>query len=99
MCPYAVCLVAEVDTRFWLREALLPNVFSRKRDGGRGGRGPGLRMTIVPSRSAIQGGARFRTKLFTAKLRVGERAVGDERTDYRQAGCATPRKAGSSFPT
>jgi len=45
MCPYAVCLVAEVDKRFWLREALLPNVISRKRGGGRGGRGPGLRMT------------------------------------------------------
>ena len=52
---------------------------------------------IVRSRSAIQGEARSRTKLFTAKLRVVERAVGDERTDHRQAGCATPRKAGPRF--
>lgn len=50
MCPYAVCLVAEFDRRLWLKEALSPYVFSRKRDGGRGGREPGLRMTIVQSR-------------------------------------------------
>ena len=41
--------------------------------------------------SAVPGGPASRTKLFAAKLRVAEGAVGDEKTDSRQAGCATPR--------
>jgi len=38
------CLIAEVDRRLWPREALPSNVFLRKGNEGRGGRGPGLRM-------------------------------------------------------
>jgi hypothetical protein len=41
--------------------------------------------------SAVTGGPVFRTRLFAAKLRVAEGAVGDEKADSRQAGCATPR--------
>lgn len=33
------------------------------------------------------------TKLFAAKLRVAEGAVGDEKADHRRAGCATPRES------
>lgn len=92
MCPYVVCLVADVDRRLWLREALSPYVILRKGDGGRGGRGPGLRMyNRAESRPLFYAARAFRTKLSTAKLRVAEGAVGDEKTEHRIAGCATPR--------
>jgi len=92
MCPYVVCLVADVDRRLWLREALSPYVILRKGDGGRGGRGPGLRMyNRAESRPLFYAARAFRTKLSTAKLRVAEGAVGDEKVEHRIAGCATPR--------
>jgi hypothetical protein len=43
------------------------------------------------SRPLFKAARAFRTKPFAAKLRVAKGAVGDEKTDNRQAGCATPR--------
>jgi len=87
---------AEVDRRSWLREAL-PPIRSLSKEG-RGTRWTGAWPTDVINRSKwrplFQAAPTFRTKLFAAKLRVAERAVGDRKTDSRQAGCATPRKAG-----
>jgi hypothetical protein len=93
---------AEVDRRFWLREALSP-IRSRSKEG-RGTRWTGAWPTDVTNRSKssplFQAARAYRTKLSTAKLlaRVAEGAVGDEKTDSRQAGCATPRKAGPGCP-
>jgi hypothetical protein len=88
---------AEVDRRSWLREALSP-IRSLSKEG-RGTRWTGAWPTDVINRSKwrplFQAAFTFRTKLFAAKLRVAERAVGDKKTDSRQAGCATPRWAGS----
>jgi len=84
---------AEVDRRSWLREAL-PPVRSPSKEG-RGTRWTGAWPTDVINRSKwrplFQAAFTFRTKLFAAKLCVAEGAVGDEKTDSRQAGCATPR--------
>jgi len=43
--------------------------------------------------SAVPGGPAFRTKLFAATLIVAKGAVGDEKIDSRQTGCATPRRS------
>jgi len=91
---------AEVDRRSWLREALSP-IRSLSKEG-RGTRWTGAWPTDVINRSKwrplFQAAFTFRTKFSTAKLRVVERAVGDKKTDSRQAGCATPRKAGPGCP-
>lgn len=49
--------------------------------------------------SAVPGGPRFPNEALrcAAAYSVVERAVGDREIDSRQAGCATPRKAGSGF--
>jgi hypothetical protein len=89
---------AEVDRRSWLREARSP-LRSRSKEG-RGARWTGAWPTDVLNRSKssplFQAARAYRTKFSTAKLRVVERAVGDEKTDSRQAGCATPRKPARS---
>jgi hypothetical protein len=41
----------------------------------------------------FQAARAFRTKLFAAKLFVALGAVGDEKIDSRQTGCATPRRS------
>lgn len=93
---------AEVDRRSWLREAL-PPIRSRSKEG-RGSRWTGAWPTDVTNRSKssplFQAARAFRTKLFAATLCVAEGAVGDTKTDSRQAGCATPRllDAGSGHP-
>lgn len=84
---------AEVDKRPWLREALSP-IRSPSKEG-RGTRWTGAWPTDVLNRSKSsplsQAARSFRTKFFAAKLRVARGAVGDEKADHRQAGCATPR--------
>jgi hypothetical protein len=99
MCPYAICLYfAEVDRRSWLREALLPNVVLRKRDGSEWWTGawPTDVFNRSQSRPLFQAARPVRTRLFAAKLCVAEGAVGDEKIDSRRAGCATPRKPARS---
>jgi len=50
--------------------------------------------------SAVPGGVHFPNEALRcdAAIGVAERAVGDEKTDSRQAGCATPRRAGPGCP-
>jgi len=96
MCPYTVVSLQEVDRRLQPREAL-PPIRSRSKEG-RGTRWTGAWPTDVPNRSKssplFQAARAFRTRLFAAKLRVAEGAVGDEKVDSRWTGCATPRQAG-----
>jgi len=51
-----------------------------------------------PVESAVLCGPADRTRPFAATPSVAEGAVSDTKTDSRQAGCATPRKAGSGCP-
>jgi hypothetical protein len=44
MCPYAVCLVADVDKRLWLKEASFPYVAFEREPGDAVNGGLGLRM-------------------------------------------------------
>jgi len=92
-CARTLCVsFAEVDRRFWLTEALPPNVISRKRDGGRGGREPGQRMYQSSKvASAVPGGARFSDEALRCEAVRGEGSRGRRKTEHRKAGCATPR--------
>lgn len=68
------------------------NVVSRKRDGGRGGRGPGQRMYQSSKvASAVPGGARFSDEALRCEAVRGEGSRGRRKTEHRKAGCATPR--------
>jgi len=76
---------AEVDKRPWLREALSPiRSPSNRRTGDAvdGSLAYGCTESFQVE-SAVTGGPVFRTRLFAAKLRVAEGAVGDEKVDSR----------------
>jgi len=76
-------------------------VILRKRDGDRGGRGPGLRMyRIVPSRVRCHRRPALTNEALRCEATRGGGSRRRRQTDSRQAGCATPRSydAGSGGP-